>query len=460
MLTALHITPGSKNAIVYVHGFTGDPIATWNDIPARHAADPRLRGWDHCSFGYESSAFFDLAGLWSADARIEEIATMLDTTLTGGPQTYDAVALVAHSMGGLVVQQALVRSEALRRKASHVIFFGTPSRGLVKAHLLSFWKRQVRNMAATGDFICELRRAWDGLHLSDGTMFKLLTVAGESDQFVPPESSLMAFPEAARRVISGNHLTMIRAKEGEPCAAADLITALVVGDAAAAGPRTAAAVALEQKEFQRVIGAYWSTRTDLDARAAVSLAIALDSVGRRDDAMSVLQPHCASDADVIGTLAGRIKRRWLVERRRSDADEALRLYGRGFELASHSPQADHAQAYYHATNLAFMHMAYGGDVGEASRFARETIRHAEAAPRSAKAEHWRLASLGDAHLVLGDCPEALEYHQQAMQERVSAWQALSSQEQALRLADLRGVEDDVIRRLAAIYVAGRTVAGV
>ena len=61
MLTRLHIAPGSKNAIVYVHGFTGDPIATWNDIPARQAADPRLSGWDHCSFGYESSAFFDLA---------------------------------------------------------------------------------------------------------------------------------------------------------------------------------------------------------------------------------------------------------------------------------------------------------------------------------------------------------------------------------------------------------------
>ena len=449
MFARLHHLNGNRNAIVYVHGFTGHAIMTWSQIPKLLSEDAQFAGWDHCAVGYQSSPYFDIAGLWSADARIEEIATMVYTELRNNPR-YAAIALVAHSMGGLVVQRALVRYEELRKKTSHVIFFGTPSRGLVKANLLSFWKRQVRNMATTGEFIPALRTAWDDLQLSNGDAFKLLVVAGESDQFVPPESSLAPFPEAVRRVIPGNHLTMIRSTDvGSPALA--VVRELIVGSAAAAGPRNAANIALEEKRFQGVIDAYWPTRHELDPKAAVDLAIALDSVGRRDDAIEVLRPHYNTDSDAVGTLAGRIKRRWLVARRRADAEEALRLYGRGYELSMTRTPPDHRQGYYHATNLAFMHAVYGGDLEAASRHARDTIRHAEVAARDAKSEHWRLATVGDAHMVLGNIAGALEYHEQAMKAGVDPWQALSSQEQALRLADACGVDDSVIARLSAIY---------
>jgi pimeloyl-ACP methyl ester carboxylesterase len=452
MFARLHHVNGNRNAIVYVHGFTGDSIKTWQDISSRLVAEPPLAGWDHCAVGYESSPLFDIAGLWSADARIEEIAAMLYTELCTRQQPYSAIALVAHSMGGLVVQRALVGHEELRRKASHVIFFGTPSGGLVKANLLSFWKRQVRNMSKSGEFIPALRQAWDDQQLSSGTAFKLLVVAGESDQFVPPDSSLGPFPESVRRVIPGNHLTMIRSSAGN-VPAVEVLNAFLVGSATSAGPRNAASVALEEKRFQKVLEAYWPTRTELDSRAAVDLAIALDSLGRRDEAMEVLRPHCQTDGDAMGTLAGRMKRRWLVARRRADAEEALRLYGAGYELSESRTPPDHRQAYYHATNLAFMHAAYGGDMETAEKYARATIRHAEAAARPPKAEHWRLASLGDAHLVLGDIERALAYHQEAIQADVDPWQALSSQEQSIRLADLCGVEEGVVSRLSAIYAA-------
>jgi len=37
----------------------------------------RLRDWDLLGFGYRITKLFDLVGLWSADAQLEEIATML-----------------------------------------------------------------------------------------------------------------------------------------------------------------------------------------------------------------------------------------------------------------------------------------------------------------------------------------------------------------------------------------------
>ena len=451
MFERLHHRDGNKNAVVYVHGFTGHITDTWGEMPALLGTDSRLDGWDHCAIGYESSRLFDIAGLWSADARIQEIATLLYTALTSRDAHYQAIALVAHSMGGLVVQRALVDHPDFRDRVSHVVLFGTPSGGLSKANLFSFWKRQVRNMATTGTFIPALRAEWDRLALSAGKDFTFVTVAGESDQFVPPESSLMPFPAALRRVIPGNHLTMIRTDVGGSVAA-DLVKDVLVGDASPAGPRTAARLALETKRFQQVVDALWPTRAELDAKAAVQLAVALDSLARREEAMEVLRPHCETDSDAMGTLGGRLKRRWLVSRRRADAEEALKLYTRGYELSRSAAKVDHAQAYYHATNVAFMHLAYGGDMEAASRYAHDTLRHCDAAPRVPDKEHWRLASAGDASMILGQVEQALQHHAAAVQASADPWQALSSQEQALRVADLCGVEEETTNRLSAIYI--------
>ena len=79
-----------------------------------------------------------------------------------------------------------MNDEALRRRLTHLALFGTPSAGLRKAGLLSFWKRQIANMDADGPFIQDLRARWTAIGL-DRPMFRFITVAGELDQFVPPE---------------------------------------------------------------------------------------------------------------------------------------------------------------------------------------------------------------------------------------------------------------------------------
>lgn len=167
--------------------------------------------------------------------------------------------------------------------------------------------------------------------------------------------------------------------------------------------------------------------------------------------MEVLRAHCETDSDAMGTLAGRIKRRWLVARRRADAEEALGLYAKGYTLAAEHDPVNHHQAYYHATNLAFLNLAYGGDIEEASRYANKTITHCEAAKPRPADEHWRLASLGDAHVILDKIEDALAWHAEAMHATADPWQALSSQEQALRIADLCA-DEATAQRLSAIYV--------
>ena len=150
---------GNNAAMVFVHGFGGDPRATWENFPELLAADVELRGWDIFSLGYPTTLLLpDISNLWSAQPEIRTVSDELATRAELPPlQRYAALAFVAHSMGGLVVQRALVDWEALARRVSHVLLFGTPSFGLPRAGFFRFWKRQVRDMGVGSEFITVVR---------------------------------------------------------------------------------------------------------------------------------------------------------------------------------------------------------------------------------------------------------------------------------------------------------------
>jgi pimeloyl-ACP methyl ester carboxylesterase len=440
-------TASNDVAMVFVHGFTGDLKGTWGRIPEFLQTGPGLSGWDLFGFGYQSRRRFDILKLWSADARLEEIAIELYST----PQLsrYKRLAFVAHSMGGLVVERALVKYPDLRDRTSHVILFGTPSAGLVTAAMLSLLKQQIRNMSASGDFIRDLRRDWTSLGLDTNPPFHFLAIAGEQDQFVPPESSLGPFPEAVRRVIPGNHLSMLRADSPDAPCVRILVDAFTAG-AAPAGARSAARLAVEEGEFQKAIDGLWPRRSELDDGGARLLALALDAVGRRQDAIEFLEGHSASGTDVLGVLAGRYKRRWIVERRRADVEKAMELYGRGYSEAAARQPRDYDQAYYHGINLAYLELAYGGDY-RAARERAKTVLEDCASAVSPKDRFWCLASEGDALMILGRTEEAMQKHAEAARLEMDPWQALSIQEQAIRTADLCGLTTQEIEPLSDLY---------
>src|SRR5271165_6863697 len=159
-------------------------------------------------------------------------------------------------MGGLVVQQALVSYEDLRNRTSHVVLFGTPSGGLTKARFASFWKRQIENMEAGAEFIEALRAKWESLKLDSAAQFAFVAVAGETDQFVPPESSIGPFPKAVCRVIPGNHLTMLDADSAKDLSVQTILQA-ICGGSTPEGARSAANVAIEKAGFNEIIDQLW-----------------------------------------------------------------------------------------------------------------------------------------------------------------------------------------------------------
>ena len=228
---------GKDTLVVFVHGFTGEGVATWgkfqdflnNDASLARCA---FRFWDYpteLAANNLNPVALVKKLFWEDDPNVTTISSGLRTLLTVEAQGFDRIILFAHSMGGLVVQRFILneiqsnRQELLDR-ITEVGFFGTPSGGLAKAGLGSWLKNQLADMSVFGAFIHDLRRDWSGLiderrfDPAFPLKFRLTLVAGMKDNFVPQSSSLDPFPFDEKEIIPGNHTTMLK-----PQATTDLV---------------------------------------------------------------------------------------------------------------------------------------------------------------------------------------------------------------------------------------------
>ncbi len=425
---------GADRAIVFFHGFSGSHESTWASFPTLIDTDNSLNGWDIISLGYSTSMLPDIRGVWSADPDVPILALHLITRFGIAPlEQYRSVAIVAHSMGGLVVQRALLDNPDLVPRVSHVVFFGTPSGGLVKAGFFAFLKPQLRNMAADGSFVRQLRHEWTA-RFDGAPPFELLVVAGDRDQFVPPQSSLEPFPVKFRRVVAGDHLSMIKATDAQAESLRLLVATLGRRQAeppAAAAPLLTQATEMSEREVEQAIA---DRKEGLTQAEVVNAAIRLDLDGKRPQAIELLQRHQHLGADVKGTLGGRYKRLWLESGDQAFAHQALELYREGLRTAEadrqRKPDEYHEQVYYHAINLAFMAFVAFGRKEEAIEQAQLALRHCALAPRNV----WRVATEAEARLYLGEPDAALATYREVVRMRGEPWQLQSAGQQAYYVA--------------------------
>ena len=434
-------------ALIFLHGFGGNPATTWGDFPGLIQSDSRISDWDLFTVGYATALVPDIVGIWKANAPLDRLAFLLHTVTSQKPlDRYRSVALIAHSMGGLITQRALLDHDELAARVSHLFFFGTPSAGLAKAGPFAFLKRQMRDMGDRSEFVLDVRKRWTS-QFGSSAPFRLWTIAGDQDEFVPSHSSLDPFPPTQREVVAGSHISIVK-----PTSADDLgfkiVLKGILGDAAPAGSANAARLAVESRDFVKAVQLFQSHPDDLDPQALVAYALALEETGRQAEAIQVLEKNAGSNTDALGVLAGRLKRRWLVERRRSDAERALALYKKAYDLSIDKANASSGaqtpnpwnQGFYHGINIAFMELAYGSDDLAAKAMAAKVLQHCE----RASLDMWRLAAEADAHLILGDTETALSRYRQAAATQPSPRAMKSMCQQALRLADL--MNDDVAQK--------------
>jgi TIR domain/Alpha/beta hydrolase family len=417
---------GASRAVIFLHGFSGDRDDTWDRFPLllREArAD-----WDVFTLGYDTTFLPDIAGLWSADPDLEVISKLYLTSLEIEPLgDYRELALVGHSMGGLVVQAALTKSAELRARTKKVVLFGTPSDGLRKANLFAFWKRQLNNMAAGSPFITGLREDWT--QLGADLPFQFLAVAGTKDQFVPPDSSLTPFAEKYQRVVPGDHLQIVKPNDENSESVRLLLTCLRDGAEPVSTTqklRLAAETAISERVAE-VIQAKGTLGTEAEI---VDAALAMDRVGKRAESIELLQAHLDVGTDVQATLGGRFKRLWLASRDEHHATRATELYAGAHKLATARNELD--QMYYCEVNLSFLSWAAKNDKGLADDYAWAALTHA----RQAKENTWSVATQAEANLCLGNVEEALALYRRLPQMEKETWKLVSAGQQAFNIAGL------------------------
>ncbi len=415
--------PHGATAIVFVHGFGGDAIATWGRFPELLMEADALREWDVASLGYRTSLTPGLfEGLWTGSPSLRTLGGLLgEIAKSGGLRGYRALALVAHSMGGLVVQRALLDSPELEQRTSHVFMFGTPSDGLAKASWFQRLKRQVRDMAREGDFITTLREDWSRRYAKPA--FTLRACAGDEDQFVPPRSALAPFSEEQTGVVVGNHLTMVKPDHRDALAVQVVVTG-IQGVAAPRGPWSSARLALEMRDFQAVVDHLLPKSHGLDDQRLVTLALALDGLGRGAEAIEVLERAGRVGTDAQGVRAGRLKRRWLQDGQATDGDGALSLYSDAYARAVGS--GDWSQAFYHGINVAFMTACFIDDLEAARAVASDVLDYCQSAPT----DHWSRATEGEACFYLARWRPGFRAYERALELCPSPREIQSMHEQA------------------------------
>lgn len=154
---------GNKGVVVFVHGVTGDAVSTWTnaktgaDWPRLMAGDPAFAAEDVFVYEYPSPKL-------GSSYNINELAEDMRLSLAGPMAAHDRVIFLAHSMGGLVVRQYLLKYREIAEKVAFTYFYATPTTGSPMAALASIISRnpQIGNLKPMNvdEYLGNLQRDW------------------------------------------------------------------------------------------------------------------------------------------------------------------------------------------------------------------------------------------------------------------------------------------------------------
>jgi pimeloyl-ACP methyl ester carboxylesterase len=462
-----------NTTIVFVHGFTGS-AETWGSFGPLLKNDARFAGYTPHFWAYPSTLnplYAVTQYIWTDDPGIETVGQSLRTYLTTRVPADDRLMLIGHSMGGLVIQAFLIEELARgeRRfldRITEIVFCGTPSNGLLPPAWLGFIKGQVEDMAASGRFIQKLRSAWK-TYVDDErsnpqrlARFRVTPIAGERDKFVPPASSVDAFPLDEKFSVPGDHVAMVKPHNQKdliyeiiadrclhsmstPAEAktiavreADLmsqvVTASEFNDVEALRaliaevekepklPRVERELGLallghqQYAEAARLLRSYLDSpehaaRPVVDVQAVQQLAIALSGTGEHQKAVAELNklpPVLRDDPETQGIMAGRFKRHWLKNPDKEQIGwRAYEVYRKAYDVAVAAE--DPGQIVYNGINAAYMSYALGKpDVALLNQLL--TVCAGVEKPN-----YWDLATKAEAQLLLGNTGEAEQTYREA-----------------------------------------------
>jgi len=206
------------NPILFVHGLSGDRLATWGDFPALIGNDPDFNHIN-CSPRY----YEYITKLWKAYLPYTQKMCDIETLAEGLKEFVynyigddNDITIVCHSLGGLVVKQFLLEEEKSGNMISQyrVIFYSTPHKGTELAKigsLFSLGHKHMKELCANSTFLKQLTKDWLTLKMKDKIDY--INIYGDQDQVVSKESARENCEPNSFKVIQGSdHRSIVKPK--------------------------------------------------------------------------------------------------------------------------------------------------------------------------------------------------------------------------------------------------------
>lgn len=201
--------------IVFLHGYTGHPESTWQLFPELLRTGGLGVGVDFeiASFGYETSGVFNFRS-------IQTISELLLTYVDTHADTASDVFIVAHSLGGVVARDFLLRchrDQKRRRffsKVRQAHMIGTPQRPVwFPFSRILFLNKIVQQLARRSTYISDLMKTYRTEVYRDGRAFDeavpaIFNYVGDDDWVTPyNESHDLMRPYEPIRVVPADHVS-------------------------------------------------------------------------------------------------------------------------------------------------------------------------------------------------------------------------------------------------------------
>ncbi|OUR92412.1 hypothetical protein A9Q87_08035 [Flavobacteriales bacterium 34_180_T64] len=397
---------GNTNLLLFLHGFSGESSDTFGKIPELLIKDSKMDGWNMKPLGYTHHVKPEMGkDIWAGIDDVDKIADYLSTSIKYKFEDYNRIAIVAHSLGGLVAQRAIANlKKEHQNKISHLIMFGTPSIGIEAELLTKLWNSKYKAMSSDGAFITKLRQDWDE-SFSDGLPFKLKVAAATNDEYVSIKSCYTPFDAAVCETINGNHLSMVK-PEDENNDAYNLILDTLNDTKFYNKYTNSEEINLTLGKYDSVVKELLPKVNDLDVNGLRQLIFSLEGLDRKDDALSILNenPLAKDNTDLMGIMGGRYKRAYLNSYSKSDGDAAFDYYSKALEIAE--KEEDFSQIYYHAINLAFLSLVISGNESKMITYAQQALN----ATDECRNNLWKYATVAEANMYLDNMDVAKEFY--------------------------------------------------
>jgi len=398
-------TENANNIILFVHGFSGDAHNTFGKIPDLFIEENRLDGWDMFPFGFNANVNPEMGkDVWATVKDINRVSDNLSSVIKHKFKAYKRIAIVAHSLGGIVTQRAILNLDKENRdRISHVLLFGTPNNGITNNAIKKLWKNKISELIQDQPFIKTLRTDWDNV-FKNNYPFNLKVVYARKDEYVSKESCLDPFNKTNWVTVSGDHFTMANIDTTNNDSY-NLILETLTDNEFTNKFIDKQEVNLILGEYDEVIRKLKPNLEQLDEQGLEQLIYALEGLGQRDEAFKILTSHklAQSDPDILNVLGGLYKRKYLDNSFENDGKAAFNCYTKALDIAQKINQTE--QICENAINLAFLNLKLEEDYHDMENFANIAI---EAATNFRFDKIWKLRALAEGYIYLNNLEKSKE----------------------------------------------------